>query len=179
MNNYKGPALRRHIEEAHLRRHIWGGTFESNLRMFEAHFNPKKREIATFTWFATKARMLLSKILPQTSRNFTQIYLPYLRHYQTLHWGGTLRRHTWGGTFESNLRMFEAHFNLLPVKSASSDSYLPPTMVAVIDNLMDRGGAYWNLMPTVAPLYMMRYWGRHKNILSEKIQTSETHLGGA
>ena len=28
--------------------------------------------------------MLLSKILPQTSRNFTQIYLPYLRHYQTL-----------------------------------------------------------------------------------------------
>ena len=122
--------------------------------------------------------MLLSKILPQTSRNFTQIYLPYLRHYQTLHWGGTLRRHTWGGTFESNLRMFEAHFNLLPVKSASSDSYLPPTMVAVIDNLMDRGGAYWNLMPTVAPLYMMRYWGRHKNILSEKIQTSETHLGG-
>ena len=39
-------------------------------------------------------------------------------------------------------------------------------------------GAYWNLMPTVAPLYMMRYWGRHKNILSEKIQTSETHLGG-
>ena len=83
--------------------------------------------------------MLLSKILPQTSRNFTQVYLPYLRHYQTLHWGGTLRRHTWGGTFESNLRMFEAHFNLLPVKSASSDSYLPPTMVAVIDNLMDRG----------------------------------------
>ena len=28
--------------------------------------------------------MLLSKILPQTLRNFTQIYLPYLRHYETL-----------------------------------------------------------------------------------------------
>ena len=28
--------------------------------------------------------MLLSKILPQTSKNFTQIYLPYLRHYETL-----------------------------------------------------------------------------------------------
>ena len=33
----------------------------------------------------SRARMLLSKILPQTSRNFTQIYLPYLRHYETLH----------------------------------------------------------------------------------------------
>ena len=41
-----------------MRRHIREGTFESNLKMFEAHFNPKKREIATFTRFTTKARML-------------------------------------------------------------------------------------------------------------------------
>ena len=60
----------------------WGGIFESNFRMFEAHFDPKKRKIATFTWFATKARML-------------------------------------------------------PVKCASSDSYVPPTMVAVVDKLLD------------------------------------------
>ena len=31
----------------------------AHLRILQgAHFNPKKREIATFTWFATKARML-------------------------------------------------------------------------------------------------------------------------
>ena len=58
MNNYKGPALRRCIEEAHLRRHLWGGTFESNPRMFESHFNPKKWETGTYIWFAKKARML-------------------------------------------------------------------------------------------------------------------------
>ena len=34
----------------------------------------------------SKAHMLLSKILPQTSTKFTQIYLPYLWHYATLHW---------------------------------------------------------------------------------------------
>ena len=51
--------------------------------MFEAHFNPKKREIVTFTSFATKACML-------------------------------------------------------PVKSASSDSYLPPPMGAVGDTFEDR-----------------------------------------
>ena len=32
----------------------------------------------------SKARMSLSKILPQTSKKFTQIYLPYLWHYATL-----------------------------------------------------------------------------------------------
>ena len=32
----------------------------------------------------SKGRMLLSKILPQTSKKFTQIYLPYLWHYATL-----------------------------------------------------------------------------------------------
>ena len=32
----------------------------------------------------SKTRMLLSKILPQTSKKFTQIYLPYLWHYATL-----------------------------------------------------------------------------------------------
>ena len=35
----------------------------------------------------SKARMSLSKILPQTSKNFTQIYLPYLWHYATLKTG--------------------------------------------------------------------------------------------
>ena len=54
--NHERQLQRTCIEEAH-----WGGTFESNHRMFEAHFNPKKREIATFTWFATKARMLPAK----------------------------------------------------------------------------------------------------------------------
>ena len=38
----------------------------------------------------SKARMSLSKILPQTSKKFTQIYLPYLLHYATLTVG---RRH--------------------------------------------------------------------------------------
>ena len=34
----------------------------AHLRILQgAHFNPKKREIATFTWFATKARMLPAK----------------------------------------------------------------------------------------------------------------------
>ena len=57
----------------------------AHLRILQgAHLNPKKREIATFTWFATKARML-------------------------------------------------------PVKCASSDSYVPPPMGAVGDNSMDRG----------------------------------------
>ena len=70
------------------------------------------------------------------------------------HIWGTLRKHIWGGTFESNPRMFESHFNpkkwetgtyiwfakkarMLPVKCASSDSYVPPTMVAVVDKLLD------------------------------------------
>ena len=34
----------------------------AHLRILQgAHFNPKKREIATFTWFATKAHMLPAK----------------------------------------------------------------------------------------------------------------------
>ena len=33
----------------------------------------------------SKARLLLSKILPQTTKKFTQIYLPYLWHYATLY----------------------------------------------------------------------------------------------
>ena len=40
-----------------------------------------------FSWSITlcqKRKMLLSKILPQTTKKFTQIYLPYLWHYATL-----------------------------------------------------------------------------------------------
>ena len=59
--------------------------------MFEAHFNPKDREIATFTWFATKARML-------------------------------------------------------PVKCASSDSYVPPPMGAVGDTFEDRACLHLKLI---------------------------------
>ena len=57
----------------------------AHLRILQgAHFKPKKPKIATFTWFATKARML-------------------------------------------------------PVKCASSDSYVPPPMGAVGDTFEDRG----------------------------------------
>ena len=47
----------------------------------------------------SKARMSLSKILPQTSKKFTQIYLPYLWHYATLlepMWGRRAR--SWRAT---------------------------------------------------------------------------------
>ena len=55
----------------------------------------------------SKARILLSKILPQTSRNFTQIYLPYLRHYQTL------QRWRWDHEIEVvNCQFYQAIVNL-------------------------------------------------------------------
>ena len=36
---------------------FWGGTVDSKSLIKGAHFNHKKREIATFSWFATKASM--------------------------------------------------------------------------------------------------------------------------
>ena len=45
---------------------------------------PMKWIVFTKLYPMSKARMLLSKILPQTSKKFTQIYLPYLWHYATL-----------------------------------------------------------------------------------------------
>ena len=48
-------------------------------------FTPKKMVSFHIKLYPmSKARMLLSKILPQTSKKFTQIYLPYLWHYATL-----------------------------------------------------------------------------------------------
>ena len=43
---------------------FWGGTVDSKSLIKGAHFNHKKREIATFSWFATKASMSI-KCAPQ------------------------------------------------------------------------------------------------------------------
>ena len=86
------------IEEEHqgtLRRHTWGGTFKSI---------PNKCEIATFTWFATKARML-------------------------------------------------------PVKCASSDSYVPPPKGAVGVRLMDRAKHYTWLTQAFGTLFSSKTEG--------------------
>ena len=51
---------------------VWGNIF------------PKKWAVFIKLYPMSKARMSLSKNLPQTSKKFTQIYLPYLWHYATL-----------------------------------------------------------------------------------------------
>ena len=51
---------------------VWGNIF------------PKKWAVFIKLYPMSKACMLLTKILPQTSKIFTQIYLPYLWHFATL-----------------------------------------------------------------------------------------------
>ena len=48
------------------------------------NITPLKRAVFTKLYPTSKARMLLSKNLPQTSKKFTQINLPYLWHFATL-----------------------------------------------------------------------------------------------
>ena len=48
------------------------------------NITPLKRAVFTKLYPTSKARMLLSKKLPQTSKKFTQINLPYLWHFATL-----------------------------------------------------------------------------------------------
>ena len=62
---------------------------------------PMKWSVSIKLYPMSKGRMLLSKILPQTSKKFTQIYLPYLWHYATLASSGCFEfsakwRHTRG-----------------------------------------------------------------------------------
>ena len=45
---------------------------------------PTKLSVFTKLYPTSEARMLHSKILPQTFKKFTQIYLPYLWHFATL-----------------------------------------------------------------------------------------------
>ena len=45
---------------------------------------PMKWAVIIKLYPMSKTRILLSKILPQTSKKITQIYLPYLWHYATL-----------------------------------------------------------------------------------------------
>ena len=47
---------------------------------------PMKWAVYTNVYPTSKASMSFSKNLPQTSKIFTQIYLPYLWPYATLHW---------------------------------------------------------------------------------------------
>ena len=76
----------------------------AHLRILQgAQFNPKKRGIATFTWFTTKARML-------------------------------------------------------PVKCVSSGSYVPPTMVAVVDTFEDRGLTWQSSWPRRRPSACNSFW---------------------
>ena len=58
---------------------------------------PMKWSVSIKLYPMSKGRMLLSKILPQTSKKFTQIYLPYLWHYATLFvaTGSPIQLHIW------------------------------------------------------------------------------------
>ena len=49
-----------------------------------AKITPTKLAVFIKLYPTSEARMLHSKILPQTSKKFTQIYLPYLWHFATL-----------------------------------------------------------------------------------------------
>ena len=51
---------------------------------FSNHLFSQKWHMFENIYPMSKARMLLSKNLPQPTNKFTRIYLPYLRHYETL-----------------------------------------------------------------------------------------------